>query len=384
MIKKDHFLILSLLFIVVHAVLFWHYGIREFLDSVAYIEAADFVISQGQLQDYHHLYYSVPILIMAACRILFPDQITPILLVQCVLSGLATIALYYSAKKVFSSSLAGLTAGVIFLIWLDNIHWNITTMTESIACSVFCFVVYVLADWQNRLKDMLRLVLVLALAFFTRPTGVILIIGAVVFLITYHWKTLREKRPVLFGIALMGTILIVFGADRMLDHWNFTDQYMKGNIITFADNVKDRPLFHESLAIGPPPSTEFSTSKSPIGRIASFILDNPIYFLKAAALKISYLIAFVRPYYSWPHNVYLAVWMFVVYSFFIAGWKSTTNLPIKVFAVTTIILNCGLIGISSVDWDNRFYIPMEPGIVVLAGGGAVYLLKRIRLLPMPA
>jgi len=240
-------------------------------------------------------------------------------------------------------------------------------------------VVYVLADWQDRPKDIFRLALVLTLAFFSRPTGVILIIGAFVFLITYHWRTLREKRLALIGIALIGTILIVFGADRMLDHWNFTDQYMKGNIITFADNVKGRPLFHESLAIGPPPSTEFSTSKSPIGRIARFILDNPIYFLKTAALKVSYLVAFVRPYYSWPHNIYLALWMFVVYLLFIAGWRSTTNFPIKVFAITTIILNCGLIGISSVDWDNRFYIPMEPGIVVLAGGGAVYLLRRTKL-----
>ncbi len=59
----------------------------------------------------------------------------PIFLFQCLLSGLATVALYKSAEKIFNSALAGLMAGVIFLAWLDNIHWNITTMTESIAVS---------------------------------------------------------------------------------------------------------------------------------------------------------------------------------------------------------------------------------------------------------
>ena len=349
------------------------------MDSAAYIEAADYVVDHHQLQDYHHLYYSVPILIMATLRILFPDQVVPILLFQCVLSGLATIALYNSAEKVFSSRLAALMTAVIFLIWLDNIHWNITTMTESIACSMFCFVVYALSDWQGRPKDILRLALLLVLTFFTRPTGVVIIIGAFVFLMAYHWETLRERRPVLISIALIGFILVVFGADRMLDHWDFTDQYMKGNIITFADNVKGRPLFHEWLAIEPPPSKQFSSSESPIGRIVIFVYDNPLYFLKTAALKVSFLIAFVRPYYSWPHNVYLAVWMFTVYLYFVVGWKSTTNFPIKLFVLTAIILNCGLIAISSVDWDNRFYIPMEPGIVLLAGGGAAALMRRTGL-----
>jgi hypothetical protein len=194
----------------------------------------------------------------------------------------------------------------------------------------------------------------------------------------YYWEKLKASRPVLVSVAVIGTILILFVADRMLDHWNFTDQYLKGNIVTFADYVKGKPLYHESLTIGPPPSKEFATSESPIGRVVRFIFDNPVYFLKTAGLKVTYLIAFVRPYYSWPHNLYLVVWLLSVYAFFVLGWRSTANLPMKLFALTAIILNCGLIAISSVDWDNRFYIPMEPGIVLLAGGGAAALVDRIK------
>jgi len=380
MSARNHILMLSLLFVLIHSLLFWHYGIRVFFDSAAYLEAADYIIMHGELQDLHHLFYTVPILIMTVTRLLFPGEIIPILLFQCILSWVATILLYKSAVTIFNSKMAGLMAGVIFLLWLDNIHWNITTMTESIACSIYCFVVYVLSRWQDRPKDIFRLAILLVFAFFSRPTGIVIIIGVFVFLIAHHWGTLREKRPMLVAIALIGTILIVFSADRMLDHWNFTEQYMKGNIITYADVVKDRPLFHESLTIDPPPSKTFSTSKSPIGRIVSFIYDNPIYFLKTASLKVSYLVAFVRPYYSWSHNIYLMLWISFVYVSFVLGWRTTTNLPVKIFAAATIILNCGLIAISSVDWDNRFYIPMEPGIVLLAGGGAAMLVRWIRVM----
>jgi len=348
------------------------------MDAEGFIEAADYIVEHGQLQDIHHLYYSVPILIMAAFRALFPGEVMPILLFQCLLSGLATVALYKSAQKILNSALAGFFTGVIFLVWLDNIHWNITTMTESIALSVSCFVVYALAYWENRIKNMITMTALLIVVFFIRPTSVVVIISAFVYLMAYYWKPLLNRRAVLISITLIATSFIIFGADRMLAHWDFTGQYLKGNVVTFADIVKGRPLFHETLSVEPPSSTAFSESDSPIGRVVMFIYENPIHFLKTAGLKIFYLIAFVRPYYSWLHNVYLVVWISLVYMFLVAGWKATSNLPIKLFVLTSIILNCGLIGISSVDWDNRFYIPMEPGIVLLAGGGVATLLNRIR------
>jgi hypothetical protein len=375
---RYHVLILFFLFFCVHLVLFWYYGIRVLWDSAAYIEAADFVVANGEFQDIHHLYYSVPILIMAAFRILFPGTLIPILLFQCLLSGVAAIALYKSAEKIFNSRLAGLMAGVIFIIWLDNVHWNTTTMTESITRSVFCFVVYVVANWQNRLRDAMTLALLMIFVFFTRPTGIIPIIGAIVFVIGYNWKSLVEKPPRLISVALISTAAIIFSADRMLAHWDFTDQYLKGNVVTFVDSLKDPRLSHESLRIDPPASKAFAESNSPIGRVIMFIYENPVHFLKTAGLKLFYLIGFVRPYYSWPHNLYLVVWISLVYMCLVVGWKATSNLPIKLFVLTTIVLNCGLIGISSVDWDNRFYIPMEPGIVLLAGGGVAALLNRIK------
>lgn len=377
MSSRNHLLILSFLFVLIHSLLFWHYGIRVFYDSAAYLEAADYIIKNGELQDVHHLFYIVPISIMAVFRLLFPGEIIPIVLFQCILSLGATVLLYKSAAKVFNSPFAGLMTGLIFLFWMDNIHWNITTMTESVACSIFCLVVYRLSFWSDRPKDIILTAALMIVVFFTRPTSVVIIISVFAFVIAHYWNSLKERRAVLISVAVAATIAVVVSAERMLDHWNFSPQYLKGNVITFSDTIKDGPLYHESLSIGPPPSTDFAKSNSPIGRVVRFVYENPVHFFKAASLKIFYLVTFLRPYYSGQHNLYLVVWLLLVYWFAVLGWKTTTNVPLKLFVLASIVLNCGLIGISSVDWDNRFYIPMEPGIVLLAGGGAAMLVGRI-------
>lgn len=66
--------------------------------------------------------------------------------------------------------------------------------------------------------------------------------------------------------------------------------------------------------------------------------------------------------------------MMVIYGLFYLGWKQLTNKPFQFFVLVIILVNCLLVSISTVDWDNRFYIPMEPVIVLIAGRGAVYVL----------
>ena len=45
------------------------------------------------------------------------------------------------------------------------------------------------------------------------------------------------------------------------------------------------------------------------------------------------------------------------------------------FAMPLVLVNYSVVVTSGVDWDNRFYIPMESGIVVLAGFGADKLIR---------
>jgi hypothetical protein len=109
-----------------------------------------------------------------------------------------------------------------------------------------------------------------------------------------------------------------------------------------------------------------------------FALQNPLHFSKAFAMKVGYLISATRPYYSWKHNLFSLVWLALVYTLLYFGFRKCENTALKSGIMVIILLNCLLIGISSVDWDNRFYVPMFPGIALLAGGGGAYLFDRVK------
>jgi hypothetical protein len=66
----------------------------------------------------------------------------------------------------------------------------------------------------------------------------------------------------------------------------------------------------------------------------------------------------------------------LVYTLYFFGYQKATA-SIRLFSLSVIALNCALIGIASVDWDNRFFIPIEPGLVLVAGGGGEFLLRKI-------
>ena len=140
---------------------------------------------------------------------------------------------------------------------------------------------------------------------------------------------------------------------------------------------KKRVHFEKTDRVRVVPETS-SEKKPPVWKIVYFIVDNPVHFVKAACLKVYYLVTGIRPYYSTLHNAYILCWMVLVYIFYHIGWRNATKSSVRFFTVVVVILNCCLIGISTVDWDNRFYIPMEPGIVLLAGGGAAHIVGLLK------
>jgi hypothetical protein len=163
----------------------------------------------------------------------------------------------------------------------------------------------------------------------------------------------------------------------MFSLWDFTEQLYKGNLITYADVAEGSPLYDESLQLKTDGLQLGDQESHPLIKLLSFITSNPLHFIKAAAMKIAYLMTAIRPYYSWQHNVASGVWLLIIYIMFFLGYRESRNAPVKYSVLAMIVINCLLVGISTVDWDNRFYIPMVPGIVLMAGGGGSVFFARI-------
>lgn len=381
MLNKRFAWLLLFLWVVVHVFLFWFYGIRNMFDADVYVRAADFLLVHGRLEDAQLTFYVVPISIMAFFRLLFPGQVLPFLIFQSLLSGLAMIALYRAGSKIFNTLLAGFLSCLLFLLWWDYIHWNTALMTESLACSLTIFVIYRLTRFKASLKDYAWLFVLTVACLCTRPTGAVVIVGILFFLLNYYRYIFKGKPFLRAGTVTVLVALLYVGASLLANRWDFTGQYVKGNIITYADDIKGTGLDQGTLGIDPKGIVLPDTAKAPLQRMAHFAVSNPVYFMELAVWKVWYLVTSVRPYYSVLHNVCSLAWVIAMYTLYYLGWRHTGATAVKVCTLVIIILNCCLIGISSADWDNRFYVTMEPGIVLLAGGGAATLwMKREKII----
>ncbi|HTJ53251.1 MAG TPA: glycosyltransferase family 39 protein [Cyclobacteriaceae bacterium] len=375
---RFHIICITILWIGVHALLLQHYGIRTFVDSAIYIDSADYIIKHWMLEDLRYIFYIIPITLISICRFIYPDQVIPFIILQCIVSYGAVLVLYYTAKIIFNNALAGLSSAVIFLLWIDNLHWNITVMTESLMCSFICVLLYQIVRYSGKTPDLIVLIGLALLSILIRPTGVVIVISIIVFLLNYHWETLCKKTVLKYSVFSCLLIIAVAGAYFMFDLWDFTDQYHKGNIITFADILKeDNKLNSASLRLDVSDVDFAKQDERPLFKIAYFISHNPLHLLKSACIKIWYLLSGTRPYYSMTHNVFTFLWNTIIYVFFYLGLRKSELKSLKIFSLTVIVVNCALIGMATVDWDNRFYIPMEPGIVVFAGGGVSLMIQQV-------
>lgn len=376
-----HILLIVTFGLIVNLTILYTKGERANLYDVnGYINGADYLINHGSYEDFHHVFYGLHVGIIALGRLFLPDQIIQVIIFQVLLSLLSTVVLYLSVHKLFKNRIAAILSSFIFLFWWDCIHWNTTLMSESLFCSLTIFIVYILAHFKGLKMDFVKLGVLLFAISFTRPTSVVILIGVIVFFLFYYKEPLKQLSVVRKTILSLSFILLsLLGAALMFQKWDFTEAYLKGEVVTYMSTIPESPLYKEELH-APVKNTEKVVMESELGivRMTKFMADYPGYFFTMAVKKVYYLLSFQRPYYSVWHNAFSVVWLVFIYTCFIIGFVKCSSSPIKAFALTVIMVNCGLIAISSVDWDNRFFIPMEPGIVLFAGYGLHVLFIKIK------
>lgn len=373
-----HIIVLVIAWAVIHTLLFRYYGVRDLFDASGYVRGADFLIEHGRFEDIHHVFYAVPVCLLAFFRLIFPQQLLPFLIFQSILSGLATLSIYRTGATAFNDTRAGFLSGILFLVWWDNIQWNTVTMTESLFCTFTCFLLYLLVHFEGKRSQYYLTFGLMAFILFIRPTSIVILLGAIAFFFQYEWS--RRVPTVLEKIStiVLGLVIAGSGATLMFTQWDFTDQYKRGNIVTYMDTLEGAKLYEDGLRIDTEELDLPPGDLPVIQKMVYFFIHNPVHFVYAGLVKIWFLLMAIRPYYSPAHNSYLVIWMTGIYFLSYFGWRKLRASQAKIFVISVILVNCLLIGISTVDWDNRFYIPMEPGIVILAGGGGIVLLDWIR------
>lgn len=368
----------AVLWAVVHLLQVFILGIRVLYDSGIYLAAADHLRMHGYFESPDQVFYAIPIVLLAVFKSVSPDGVIPYVVLQSLLSGVSVMLLADAVLRVNRNQTAAFFAGILYLAWWDNIQWNTAILTESLLRSSICVGIWLLARFKGKRLNIFYLLLFSVSILSIRPTGMVVVVGIVAYLIAYYYDQISESR--VRTAVVFGSILVVsfVGANAMFSMWNFSDQYQKGNIVTYADAVEGTKLYHNNLRVDTHSLRLANDDALPIWQVLSFVVYNPVHFFDTAARKVWYLMSGTRPYYSSRHNAFLLTWMAAIYVLGWVGWLRTKGHHIRYFIITAAVVNILLVAISTVDWDNRFYIPMEPGIIFLAASGAGKVFNQIK------
>jgi hypothetical protein len=370
--QRIQWIIIAATFLVVHLACYLIYKDRPLDDAQHYLDAAILLLEEGKIDEHFHVLYFIPIALLSICTWLFSEPVAGFVMFQIGVSAVAVVALYRTTEAI-STQTAAFFSALIFVLWIDIVRWNVLVMTDSLFGSITIFVLNRFLMRTHLRRYALELMLMLIIGIFTRPVGILLIIAVGASAIVGYAKRHSVSRSVItiFVLALGGCTIIL--AYYLSLSWDFTDQYFRGNVITYADTYTgDKSWIHFD------PHYTDTSNQSPILKTLRFIVQRPIHVILVSLLKFLYLVSGIRPYYSASHNLFTLIWMTVVYTGVINGLKVMSRSAFKTPLLALIIGNCLLVTMTTVDWDNRFYIPMEGAVVILSAVGLSNVVSKRR------
>ena len=295
------------------------------------------------------------------------------MIVQVLIHGVAAVLLYRTSWYLSKSRGATLATALFFLAWVEIPTWNYYLLAESWYVSLVCLVLYCLVSLNGSPKQWLVTTLVVLLTFFSKPTGIAVLVAYGVFLISYQWVTIRRHAFLAPTVVLVVLGAIYFLVNDMLSTFVLAENYTTGEIVYRASTLENYPnqgwLTIATSDLYLPP-----TNIEPIPRLLQFIIYNPIYFTKLFLVKLTYFVAHVKPYFSWLHNLAIAVVLFPAYVLLVRCiMHSAMSVHIKRFCVTFLAITTLSVSLTTLDWDARFFVPLLPVIFLLAGQGILTL-----------
>ena len=362
-------LILLIVWVGVNGGLYAHYGVKVVNDSPRYLEYAQKIIYGSGWYEPHNFWYVGYVLFITMVKGVFATN-EAIIAAQVIVHGLASVALYRTSYHLFASRRAALTTALLFLGWIELPTWNFYILAESWYVSLLCFVLYCITSFTGSLRRLIFTTLLVLLTFFTKPTGIAILLAYGVFLISYYQVRVRKLTPERYLLAILGLLSLYGLVNQMLSSFVLIENYATGEVVYGMSTTEGYAgkeqlvLFTEDLLLP-------STNLDPIPRLLLFITNNPTYFITLSLTKAAYFLGHVRPYYSWLHNAFIVVTLYPLY--LLASktlWQGRVIGAVRSSLLTFILVHLTAIMFTSVDWDGRFLMPLLPTVFLLGVGGA--------------
>jgi hypothetical protein len=343
-----------------------HRGIYLNGESAKYIHQAHLFLETGRVASPNFWLYFTQIALIACC-IKFHLGFYFVIALQLLLNLTAMLAFYRTTSSLFQNKNTALAGTLLLILNYPYQEFNSFLYTESIFYSLTLLLsCYMIRIETLNFKKLLVVALLLIMVCFTRPTGILFLPPAFlyIFLVFFRKMSLRKKTALL-AAALLG---FLFFLNKALG---------SGGELDFMLPFRD-----ESIICGVPTLPGFqpiqtSANGNSLYGLGYYILHNPAQFIRLAAGRTMAFFGLYRSYYSTGHNLYLIVYFYSIHLaalLSIAYWIKRQAFALCYFA-TAIMLTWVTVMMTCDDWHNRFYLTISPFLIILGLPAIQKLLK---------
>lgn len=354
---RIHFYILATLWLLLQLFFLKRFGIVTGFEAPKYIEQAHHLIAHGSYTSKNFLFYSTEILLIAL-SLKAGLGFGFVVLIQLIINA---ISIFYFYKTIILFTRSNKTAFFFTVVFLSMIYYhlyNVHLFTESLYYSFsIIYAFFLLSTDKLTFKTVTVIILFNSLLYFTRPTGIFFIPATIIYIILKFFK--RKA-------ALLLSLVIIIGGSLL---------YLLLNFAMGSGGEFDFLLpYSMKMVICGVPTVETQLNIALPGEKNSlsslwFIITNHTYLFLSLALKR--LITFwgvVRPFYSLPHNLFIAVYFYGIYFLALSGLKRALKYflaEIAFFSVLIILVMLTAM-LSCDEWHNRFILSLLPYFLFIA------------------
>ncbi|MHA6250186.1 hypothetical protein ACXYMU_19790 [Pontibacter sp. CAU 1760] len=360
---------LALFWAVLHVFFFWRYGVRTTDDTWEYLNYAQSIANDFNFpNNYYIKYLGYPLFLAFLFKLGL--GLKAVIVVQTILSGVATIFFYRTVKLLAGNMLAPVLATFLLIIWFDLQLFHAFLMTESLYISLLMYGFYLIVKAES-VKQSLWALPVLLFVALVRPNGFIAVVAYFAYLITVAYlaaPSAKARLMLMLAVVLVPLAAILVVDQYLLQSFAVVETYERGEVIYLHREILVTP---DGPIIMPP------ADASPLTKLYLFVRDNTSYFFRMSALRFFLFWGNVKPFFSFFHNTLIVALLYPMYFFGArALLQKRIPLPARVFGLLLVLQQAFITTITSENETGRFLMSVLFVVFAFGATGLSWQLKK--------
>lgn len=356
-----HWITIAATWLITQVILYMIYGINTREEALTHISFAENFMNGSSKFELRHLwYFGYTSLLMLIKVSGLPYQSMYVL--QLGLSLLSLICFVKIISNWATSRLSVVLSAVLYATCFLIHQWTNYLFTDAVFSFMLVIATYFLLNQDRNQRSRIIFWCLLIILPFFRPVGFLFVVTACL-----HWLFNFKKEniaKITFGLAYLTVLLFLVYQSLVVNEGYF---YPFNNLN--AEIICGRPS--EMLKYQVVPYTSDA-------KIVEYFWNNPVMTLRLFSSRLYKTFAMTRSYFSYSHNVVIAVACITYYMLALVGLFHlfAEKLRDRYFLAAGCLLFTVPSVIFCVEWHGRTSVPVLCFVLLLAGVGMDRLLQR--------